>query len=80
MVGKMRSNETVILLQVLKHLAQEIEALKSSVADIANTLERLEETGAFGGTFLLDMESEEEGEEEESEEESPATSAASAPW
>ena len=75
MVGKMRSNETVILLQVLKHLAQEIEALKSSVSDIADTLERLEETGAFGGTFLLDMESEGE-EEEESEEES----AASAPW
>ena len=71
----MRSNETVILLQVLKHLAQEIEALKSSVTDIANTLERLEETGGFGGTFLLDMESE-EGEEEESEE----GSAASAPW
>ena len=78
MVGKMRSNETVILLQVLKHLAQEIEALKSSVSDIANTLERLEETGAFGGTFLLDMESE-EGEEEE-EEESEEGSAASAPW
>ena len=77
MVGKMRSNETVILLQVLKHLAQEIEALKSSVSDIANTLERLEETGAFGGTFLLDMESE-EGEEEE--EESEEGSAASAPW
>ena len=77
----MRSNETVILLQVLKHLTQEIEALKSSVSDIADTLERLEETGAFGGTFLLDMDSEEEeGEEEESEEESPATSAASAPW
>jgi len=77
----MRSNETVILLQVLKHLAQEIEALKSSVSDIADTLERLEETGAFGGTFLLDMDSEEEeGEEEESEEESPAASAASAPW
>ena len=77
MVGKMRSNETVILLQVLKHLAQEIEALKSSVSDIANTLERLEQTGAFGGTFLLDMESEgEEEEEEESGEESPA----SAPW
>ena len=76
MVGKMRSNETVILLQVLKHLAQEIEALKSSVSDIADTLERLEETGAFGGTFLLDMESEGEEEEEESEEES----AASAPW
>ena len=74
---KMRSNETVILLQVLKHLAQEIEALKSSVSDIANTLERLEETGAFGGTFLLDMES--EGEEEE-EEESEEESAASAPW
>ena len=73
----MRSNETVILLQVLKHLAQEIEALKSSVSDIANTLERLEETGAFGGTFLLDMES--EGEEEE-EEESEEGSAASAPW
>lgn len=70
----MRSNETVILLQVLKHLAQEIEALKSSVSDIANTLERLEETGGIGGTFLLDMES--EGEEEESEE----GSAASAPW
>ena len=77
MVGKMRSNETVILLQVLKHLAQEIEALKSSVSEIANTLERLEETGAFGGTFLLDMES--EGEEEE-EEESGEESAASAPW
>ena len=77
MVGKMRSNETVILLQVLKHLAQEIEALKSSVSDIADTLERLEETGAFGGTFLLDMES--EGEEEE-EEESEEESAASAPW
>ena len=77
MVGKMRSNETVILLQVLKHLAQEIEALKSSVSDIADTLERLEETGAFGGTFLLDMES--EGEEEE-EEESEQESAASAPW
>lgn len=77
MVGKMRSNETVILLQVLKHLAQEIEALKSSVTDIANTLERLEETGAFGGTFLLDMES--EGEEEE-DEESEEESAASAPW
>ena len=77
MVGKMRSNETVILLQVLKHLAQEIEALKSSVTDIANTLERLEETGGFGGTFLLDMESE-EGEEEE--EESEGGSAASAPW
>ena len=77
MVGKMRSNETVILLQVLKHLAQEIEALKSSVTDIANTLERLEETGGFGGTFLLDMES--EGEEEE-EEESGEESAASAPW
>ena len=74
----MRSNETVILLQVLKHLAQEIEALKSSVTDIANTLERLEETGAFGGTFLLDMESE-EGEEEEGEE-SEQESAASAPW
>lgn len=74
---QMRSNETVILLQVLKHLAQEIEALKSSVSDIANTLERLEETGAFGGTFLLDMES--EGEEEE-EEESEEGSAASAPW
>ena len=73
----MRSNETVILLQVLKHLAQEIEALKSSVSDIANTLERLEQTGAFGGTFLLDMESE-EGEEEE--EESEEGSAASAPW
>ena len=73
----MRSNETVILLQVLKHLAQEIEALKSSVSDIADTLERLEETGAFGGTFLLDMES--EGEEEE-EEESGEESAASAPW
>ena len=73
----MRSNETVILLQVLKHLAQEIEALKSSVTDIANTLERLEETGAFGGTLLLDMES--EGEEEE-EEESGEESAASAPW
>ena len=70
----MRSNETVILLQVLKHLAQEIEALKSSVSDIANTLERLEQTGGLGGTFLLDMES--EGEEEESEDES----AASAPW
>ena len=78
MVGKMRSNETVILLQVLKHLAQEIEALKSSVSDIADTLERLEETGAFGGTFLLDMES--EGEEEEEEEESGEESAASAPW
>ena len=65
---------------MLKHLAQEIEALKSSVSDIANTLERLEETGAFGGTFLLDMDSEEEEDEEESEEESPATSAASAPW
>ena len=78
MVGKMRSNETVILLQVLKHLAQEIEALKSSVSDIADTLERLEETGAFGGTFLLDMESEEEGEEED--EESEEESAASAPW
>ena len=78
MVGKMRSNETVILLQVLKHLAQEIEALKSSVSDIADTLERLEETGAFGGTFLLDMESEEEGEEEG--EESEEGSAASAPW
>ena len=77
MVGKMRSNETVILLQVLKHLAQEIEALKSSVSDIANTLERLEETGAFGGTFLLDMESESE---EEEEEESGEESAASAPW
>ena len=77
MVGKMRSNETVILLQVLKHLAQEIEALKSNVSDIANTLERLEETGAFGGTFLLDMES--EGEEEE-DEESEEESAASAPW
>ena len=77
MVGKMRSNETVILLQVLKHLDQEIQALKSSVSDIANTLERLEETGAFGGTFLLDMESE-EGEEEE--EESGEESAASAPW
>ena len=77
MVGKMRSNETVILLQVLKHLAQEIEALKSSVTDIANTLERLEETGGFGGTFLLDMES--EGEEEEGEE-SEEGSAASAPW
>ena len=75
---QMRSNETVILLQVLKHLAQEIEALKSSVSDIADTLERLEETGAFGGTFLLDMESEEEGEEEE--EESEEESAASAPW
>ena len=74
---QMRSNETVILLQVLKHLAQEIEALKSSVSDIANTLERLEQTGAFGGTFLLDMES--EGEEEE-EEESGEESAASAPW
>ena len=74
---QMRSNETVILLQVLKHLAQEIEALKSSVSDIANTLERLEETGGFGGTFLLDMES--EGEEEE-EEESGEESAASAPW
>ena len=74
---QMRSNETVILLQVLKHLAQEIEALKSSVSDIADTLERLEETGAFGGTFLLDMES--EGEEEE-EEESGEESAASAPW
>ena len=73
----MRSNETVILLQVLKHLEQEIQALKSSVTDIANTLERLEETGAFGGTFLLDMES--EGEEEE-EEESGEESAASAPW
>ena len=77
MVGKMRSNETVILLQVLKHLAQEIEALKSSVTDIANTLERLEETGGFGGTFLLDMES--EGEDEEGEE-SEEGSAASAPW
>ena len=77
MVGKMRSNETVILLQVLKHLDQEIQALKSSVSDIANTLERLEETGAFGGTFLLDMES--EGEEEE-DEESEEESAASAPW
>ena len=74
----MRSNETVILLQVLKHLAQEIEALKSSVSDIADTLERLEETGAFGGTFLLDMESDGEGEEEE--EESEEGSAASAPW
>lgn len=74
MVGKMRSNETVILLQVLKHLAQEIEALKSSVSDIANTLERLEQTGGLGGTFLLDMESEEE------EEESGEESAASAPW
>ena len=73
MVGKMRSNETVILLQVLKHLAQEIEALKSSVSDIANTLERLEQTGGLG-TFLLDMESEEE------EEESGEESAASAPW
>tara|TARA_Y100001937_G_scaffold11157_1_gene13761 strand:- start:102 stop:323 length:222 start_codon:yes stop_codon:yes gene_type:complete len=73
----MRSNETVILLQVLKHLEQEIQALKSSVTDIANTLERLEETGAFGGTLLLDMES--EGEEEE-EEESEEGSAASAPW
>ena len=78
MVGKMRSNETVILLQVLKHLAQEIEALKSSVSDIADTLERLEETGGFGGTFLLDMESDGEGEEEE--EESEEGSAASAPW
>ena len=77
MVGKMRSNETVILLQVLKHLAQEIEALKSSVSDIADTLERLEETGAFGGTFLLDMES--EGDEEEGGE-SEEESAASAPW
>ena len=75
MVGKMRSNETVILLQVLKHLAQEIEALKSSVSDIANTLERLEQTGGLG-TFLLDMESEGEEEEEESGEESVA----SAPW
>ena len=73
----MRSNETVILLQVLKHLAQEIEALKSSVSDIADTLERLEETGAFGGTFLLDMES--EGDEEEGGE-SEEESAASAPW
>ena len=73
----MRSNETVILLQVLKHLAQEIEALKSSVSDIANTLERLEQTGGLGGTFLLDMES--EGEEEE-EEESEEGSAASAPF
>ena len=71
----MRSNETVILLQVLKHLAQEIEALKSSVSDIANTLERLEQTGGLG-TFLLDMESEGEEEEEESGEESVA----SAPW
>ena len=77
MVGKMRSNETVILLQVLKHLDQEIQALKSSVSDIANTLERLEQTGALGGTFLLDMES--EGEEEE-DEESEEESAASAPW
>ena len=70
----MRSNETVILLQVLKHLAQEIEALKSSVSDIANTLERLEQTGGLG-TFLLDMESEGEEEEESGEE-----SVASAPW
>ena len=72
----MRSNETVILLQVLKHLDQEIQALKSSVTDIANTLERLEQTGVLGGTFLLDMESEGEEEEEESEDES----AASAPF
>ena len=48
------------------------------VSDIADTLERLEETGGFGGTFLLDMESE-EGEEEE-EEDSEQESAASAPW
>ena len=74
----MRSNETVILLQVLKHLDQEIQALKSSVTEIANTLERLEQTGALGGTFLLDMmESEGEEEEEESEDDE---SAASAPW
>ena len=46
-MGEMRSNETVILLQVLKHLDQEIQALKSSVTDIANTLERLEQTGAL---------------------------------
>ena len=75
----MRSNETVILLQVLKHLDQEIQALKSSVTDIANTLERLEQTGALGGTFLLDM-MEGEEEEEEEEESEDDESAASAPF
>ena len=76
----MRSNETVILLQVLKHLTQEIEALKSSVSDIADTLARIEETGVLHGDILLDMmEDEEEGEEEE-EEESEDESVASAPW
>ena len=44
-VGGMRSNETIIVLQAIKGVSEEVKALLTEVRKTQETLERIEQTG-----------------------------------
>ena len=76
----MRSNETVIILQVLKSICEELKEVMREVRRTQDMLDRIEQTGlTINIESDTDMSSESESEESEESEES-VVSATSAPF
>lgn len=44
-IGGMRSNETILVLQAIKSVSEEVKALLTEVRKTQETLERIEQTG-----------------------------------
>ena len=64
-LGSMRSNETIIVLQAIKSVSEEVKALMTEVRKTRETLERIEQTG-----ISLEFESETSSEDTSSGSES----------
>ena len=62
-VGGMRSNETILVLQAIKSVSEEVKALMTEVRKTQETLERIEQTG-----ISLEFESETSSEDTSSSE------------
>jgi len=74
----MRSNETVIILQVLKSICEELKEVMREVRRTQDMLDRIEQTGL---TINIESDTDVSSSEEESEEsEESVVSATSAPF
>ena len=72
----MRSQETVIVLQVLKQLHMELSELRAEVQSVKDCIERIEQTGLV----QYDVDDDSEEEEFSYDESSEDASVASAPF
>ena len=69
-VGGMRSNETILVLQAIKSVSEEVKALLTEVRKTQETLERIEQTG-----LSIEFESETSSEDSGSESDESVQSA-----